>query len=113
MVSEQLAERKRFSYPPYARLIRIALKHRNKYRVEEASKYLSDLLRSGFTTHLLGPEMPAVGRIRDRYIFGITLKIPAGFSLKKSKRFLSKKLTAFAQLKAYRSVQLIVDVDPQ
>ncbi len=113
MVSEQLAERKRFSYPPYARLIRIALKHRNKYRVEEASKYLSDLLRSGFTTHLLGPEMPAVGRIRDRYIFGITLKIPADFSLKKSKRFLSKKLTAFAQLKAYRSVQLIVDVDPQ
>lgn len=113
MVSEQLAERKRFSYPPYARLIQITLKHRDKYRVEEAAKYLSGLLRIGFTNHLLGPEMPAVGRIRNRYIFGITLKIPADFSLKKSKRFLARKLMAFNQLKAYRSVQVIVDVDPQ
>ena len=113
MYAEQLAEREAFLYPPYARLIQITLKHRRQHRVEAAAQYLSDSLRVAFQNCVLGPEMPLIARIRNRYLYKITIKIPRDFSLQKSKRFLAQKCTAFEQLKAYRSVQVVLDVDPQ
>lgn len=113
MAAGQLSERKRFSYPPYTRLVQLTLKHRNKYRAEAAAQYLSDLLRRGFKTQVLGPEMPAIGRVRNLYIYKIMIKIPQAFSLDKSKGFIAKQCMTFEQLKTYRSVRLLLDVDPQ
>ena len=45
MVKDQLVHRKQFDYPPYSRIIRITLKHKNQPTVKSASAYMVKNLR--------------------------------------------------------------------
>ena len=113
MFREQLEERRQFAYPPFVRLIRITLKDRDYNKVEEASKWLGTSLRSVFADRVLGPTTPGISRIRNKHIRTLLLKIPKGSSLKVSKDQLIKVRNSFQAIPQFRSVQLILDVDPQ
>jgi primosomal protein N' (replication factor Y) len=107
----ELIERKQFQYPPFFRLIRITLKHKDYDRVDEAAVWLSKALRQTFGNQVLGPETPAVGRIRNLYIRNILLKIPPKQSLVKTKAALLKIQMHFEAVPSYRAVRLVFDVD--
>src|SRR5690606_10917687 len=67
MYQSQLEERFQFKYPPYYRMIKIIVKDRKFNKMEAASKWLGLSLKNVFKEHVLGPEQPPVGRIRNEY----------------------------------------------
>ena len=113
MFKEQLEERRQFEYPPFVRLIRITLKDRDHNKADEAAKWMGESLHSIYGERVLGPTTPGISRIRNKYIRTLLLKIPKGASIKASKSQLIKVRNTFQAIPQFKSVQLILDVDPQ
>src|SRR5690606_23840482 len=112
MYKEQMEERRQYKYPPYYRLIRYTLKGRDFSKVNEAADWLARALGNIFGENVLGPEFPPVARIRNEYYKNIMLKIPQKQSLSKTKKVADKLTQTFRAIGAYRSVKLVINVDP-
>jgi primosomal protein N' (replication factor Y) len=111
MFEEQTYQRRIYKYPPYYRLIKITLKHKDYIRVNEGADWLKTALYQVFKDHVLGPEFPPVPRIRNLFHKNILIKIPNEQSIKKTKLILSKIRKSFLSTKAFRSVRVVVNVD--
>ncbi|HLV47386.1 MAG TPA: primosomal protein N' [Flavobacterium sp.] len=111
MFKEQMQERLQFRYPPFYRLIRIQLKHADYQKVKEASEWLVQSLTSQIQSEVLGPEEPAVNRIRNQYLRNILIKTPVNQSIKNVKNQINKTLKSFEAIPQYKSVKMIVNVD--
>uniref|UniRef100_UPI0038B43B86 replication restart helicase PriA n=1 Tax=Tenacibaculum xiamenense TaxID=1261553 RepID=UPI0038B43B86 len=111
MYKEQLQDRWQFHYPPYYRIIKITLKHRDYTRVDSGINWLTTALRNSFGQHVLGPAEPVVSRIRNQYIKNVTIKIPPKQSLVKTKDQIQKIRVAFEAIKDYRPIRFTIDVD--
>ena len=112
MFKEQLNERWDYKYPPFYRLIRFTLRSRDYDRTNEAADWLAKALSAVFKKNLLGPEFPPIARIRNEYHKNILLKIPAKQSLVKTKETTSRILESFKAIPGYRSVRVVINVDP-
>jgi len=112
MYKEQLEERHTYKYPPFHRLIKITLKHRDYQKIEEASQWLTQSLCNVLgTSNVLGPETPPVARIRNLYHKHIMIKISPKQSLQAVKKEILRVQLSFKAVAPYRSVRLILDVD--
>jgi primosomal protein N' (replication factor Y) len=111
MCKDQLNDRRQFHYPPFYRLIKITLKHKEYNRVNESAAWFAKSLRNNFGENVLGPEFPPIARIRNLYLKNILLKIPKQQSLSKTKEVISRIKTSFLSISEYRSVRVIIDVD--
>ena len=112
MYKEQLEDRYNYKYPPYYRLVRLSLKSRDFSKTNEAADWIAKAMQNVFKQNVLGPEFPPVARIRNEYYKNIMLKIPHNQSLGKTKSVLDKILISFNAISNYRSVRVIVNVDP-
>ncbi len=113
MYLRQLAERKKFNYPPYFRLIIIRMKHRKSDILNEGAAVFTRDLRGIYGKLVFGPEYPLVGRIRNFYIKQTMLKIPRGLNLQEVKSNVYKSLVRTKTDTKYKSVIFQFDVDPQ
>lgn len=111
MFKEQLVERWQYKYPPYYRLIKITLKHKDYNRVDQASDWLGKSLRNHFKDWVLGPTSPAIGRVRNLYIKDLILKFPLDQSISTVKKQLQKIKNHFQSIGEYRSIRFNLDVD--
>ena len=111
MYKEQLQERWQYKYPPYYRLIKITLKHKDYNKVDSGVNWLFKALYSSFGEYVLGPTAPAVARIRNQYIKNIVIKIPPKQSLVNTKKQLQKIKNTFEAVKDFRPIRFIIDVD--
>ncbi|AUC17060.1 primosomal protein N' [Tenacibaculum sp. SZ-18] len=111
MYAEQLQDRWQYHYPPYYRLIKITLKHRDYTKVNEGINWLARALQNVFFENVLGPTAPAVSRVRNQYIKNLMIKIPPKQSLAKTKEHLQKIKTTFEAVKEFRPIRFIVDID--
>jgi primosomal protein N' (replication factor Y) len=111
MYKEQLYERKIYYYPPFYRLIKLTLKHRDFEKLKEGSFWLYQVLQQNLTTPVLGPEEPAIGRIRNEYIRTILIKIPGETSLQGTKKTIQKILNSFDLVSQYRTIKVTINVD--
>jgi len=111
MYKDQMEERHQFSYPPLIRLVRIVLKHKDFVKVDNAANWMGKSLTNSFGDQVLGPTSPSIGRIRNKYIKSILIKLPANTSLKQSKGHIQKIKDSFMSIPDFRPVQVIVDVD--
>jgi primosomal protein N' (replication factor Y) len=111
MFKEQLQERWQYKYPPYYRVIKITLKHRDYNKVESGVNWLAKALRNCFGEHVLGPTAPAVSRIRNQYIKNIVIKIPPEQGLGNTKKQLLNVKNAFEAVSVFRPIRFIIDVD--
>ncbi|MBO6517290.1 MAG: primosomal protein N' [Bacteroidia bacterium] len=109
---KEITEREKFHYPPFSRLIRITVKHKDYVHTEKASDMLALLIRDQLGSMMLGPEEPYITKIRGLFIRQILIKIAPPMSLTGVKKYLRAKLDIFKQNKDYRQVRVIVDVDP-
>ncbi len=105
-------ERRFFNYPPYSHLVRIVLHHRYDKTVERAAQYLASLLRAAFADRVLGPDKPAVGRIKQQHIRTILLKVENKVSLARVRPLLKQARNTLLQDKSLAAVTLFFDVDP-
>jgi primosomal protein N' (replication factor Y) len=111
MFKEQMNERYNYKYPPIYRIIKITLKHKEYNRVNESSDWLAKSLRQVFPDYVLGPEFPPIARIRNQYQKNILIKIPPRQSLIKTKEAILKIKNSFLNVKDFRSVRVILNVD--
>ena len=111
MYKEQLYERKIYYYPPFYRLIRLTLKHRDFEKLKEGSMWLYQVLYQNLSIPVLGPEEPAIGRIRNEYIRNIMIKIPGDASIQATKKTIQKVLNSFDLVSQYRTIKITVNVD--
>lgn len=111
MYKEQLYERKIYYYPPYFKLIKLTLKHRDFEKLKEGSMWLYQVLKQQFDIPVLGPEEPPVSRIRNEYIRTILIKIPQERSLTITKKTIQKILNSFGAVSQFRAIKVAINVD--
>jgi primosomal protein N' (replication factor Y) len=109
---ELLAERHEFRYPPFYRLIDIYLKHKDDRMVDMAATELGTRLRQWFGIRLLGPDKPAVAKVKQQNIRKMILKLENGIDSKKVREYLLLAQSQMLADKRYASLQIYYDVDP-
>lgn len=110
----ELAERNRFFYPPFSRIIKLTLKSRDVRELESDARLLGTMLKNDLgSKRVLGPEEPPVARIRNLYIREIFLKYEReGIKPSAFKSKIDDVLKAFDKKKNAPNLRLIIDVDP-
>jgi primosomal protein N' (replication factor Y) len=112
MFNSQLEERRKFQYPPFARLVEITLKHTNRDILDNAAAFLAGRLRKSIRDTILGPEYPLVSRVQNLYLKNLLVKIEKGRDLSRVKSRISDRIAELPGIPGFRSVRVNVDVDP-
>jgi primosomal protein N' (replication factor Y) len=112
MYAQEIIERKNFHYPPFFRLIRLTIRHKDPDLVDYASDKLAEMLRNVLGRRVLGPEFPLVSRIKNYYNKNILIKIERQAAVSKAKEVIEKQLLDFQSEKEFKPVRVIIDVDP-
>lgn len=112
MYQSQLAEREKFNYPPFCRIVQLSLRHVDADLINKAASELAKTLRALFGKRMLGPEYPNVSRIRNQYLKNILLKFEKGIPLPKAKDEIKKAIIKLNAHPDYKSVRVLIDVDP-
>ena len=111
MYNEQLYERQIYKYPPYFKLVKLTLKHRDFDKLKQGSMWLYQVMQQNLPMPVLGPEEPPISRIRNEYIRTIMVKIPMNISVGNTKKTIQKMLNSFEAVPSYRSIRVIANVD--
>lgn len=111
MYKEQLYDRQIYKYPPYYRIIKLVLKQRDYDKLKQGSLWLYQVLQQNLNIPVLGPEEPAINRIRNEYLRTIMIKIPQSVAIGTTKKTIQKILNSFEAVPQYRSVKVTVNVD--
>jgi primosomal protein N' (replication factor Y) len=111
MYKEQLYDRKIYKYPPYFRIIKLTLKQRDYNKLKEGAMWLYQVMSQNLNMPVLGPEEPAISRIRNEYIRTIMIKIPQNASIGGTKKTIQKILNSFEAVAAYRAIKVTINVD--
>jgi primosomal protein N' (replication factor Y) len=112
MYESQMEERRIFNYPPFSRLIKITIRHKDKTSLNEFSASLGDDLRRSLGKRVLGPEFPVIPRIQLWYIKNILIKIEREKPLAKAKELIMESIDRIAGSKGAGSLRMDIDVDP-
>ena len=110
--AEQIEERRLFIYPPFCRLIYVYLRHREERVVDAAAIVMGNMLRSWFGERILGPDKPAVSRIKTMHIRKLLIKLELGINHEKARTYLHRAYETILNTKDYKTVQIYFDVDP-
>lgn len=111
MYKEQLYERQIYKYPPFFRLIKLTLKHKDFEKLKEGSMWLYQVMQQNLNVPVLGPEEPGINRIRNEYIRTIMVKIPQDSSISSTKKTIQKILNSFDVVPQYRAIKVTANVD--
>ncbi len=109
---DMVAERQAFNYPPFHHLIYVFLKHKHDDVVNTASIELASRLRQWFGGRVLGPDKPAVAKVKTMNIRKIVLKLENGIDNKKVRQYLLLAQQQMLTDKRYGALQVYYDVDP-
>jgi len=107
-----IVERQQFHYPPYYRLVYVYLKHKQDRVVDTAAVEMASRLRQWFGARLLGPDKPAVAKVKSLSIRKLVLKLELGINMGDVRKYLALAQQQMLQDKRYVSLQIYYDVDP-
>jgi primosomal protein N' (replication factor Y) len=105
-------ERLAFRYPPFCRLVYVYVKHRQESLAEGAALTLGSWLRQWFGARVLGPDKPAVAKVKTLAIRKLMLKLEPGLNMADVRKYLALARQQLLQDKRYASLQVYFDVDP-
>ncbi|HEX8378056.1 MAG TPA: primosomal protein N', partial [Pedobacter sp.] len=111
MYKEQLYERQIYNYPPFFKLIRLTLRHRDFEKLREGSLWIYQVIKDNLDMPVLGPEEPVISRIRNEYIRTIMIKIPPAKPLEGTKKTIRRILDSFETVAQYRAIKVTINVD--
>lgn len=112
MYGNEIIDRRNFKYPPFYRLIDFTLKHSDAVKVRQGAREFAAELKQVFGDRLLGPEAPAIARVRNKYHQKILLKVERNASLRAVKMKVMEKVAKFESQSTYKAVRIVIDVDP-
>ena len=107
-----LEERRAFHYPPFYHLVYVFLKHKHEQVCHQASMELGQTLRSWFGDRVLGPDKPAVAKVKTMNIRKIVIKLENGIDQQKVREYLRYAQEQMSKDPRYGALQIYYDVDP-
>ncbi|MBY0424389.1 MAG: primosomal protein N', partial [Cytophagales bacterium] len=110
----EISEREQFNYPPFSRIIKLEIKHKDKQICHKGSSELAHALiqRLG-SKRMLGPEAPLMEKLRDYYLQEVWIKLERDkIDIPKSKMLIREEINKIISLKEYRQLYIQVNVDP-
>ena len=93
-------------------MIGITLKHKNQRKLDEAALQLAIMMRKSFGSRVLGPEYPAIARIRNYYHKNVLLKIELEGSVVEAKNILQTIIERTQEHPDFKSIRFIINIDP-
>ena len=75
MCRVQLEERSMFGYPPFTKIIRLSVRHRDLDELNVSAERFAESLRRQLGSHVLGPEFPVIMQVQKWYIKTIMVRI--------------------------------------
>lgn len=110
--ADLLEERRLFRYPPFFRLVYVYLKHAKEQVAETAGIELGSRLQQLFGDRVLGPDKPAVARVKTLHIRKLVLKLEPSLSGEQVRQCLRYAHNEMAKDKKYATLHVFYDVDP-
>ena len=108
----EIADRQRYRYPPFTRVVNIYLKHKDAATVDSLAVSYTIALRRTFGQRVLGPEKPYVSRVSTWYLQSVMLKVESEASMTKVKALLREIYIGMASDPRMKQAMLYYDVDP-
>jgi len=112
--NHEIEDREKYKYPPFYRLIKITLKHREPGVLSNGAGALADRIKK--TVHkklVLGPHEPMITKIRNFYLKEIIIKISRNSrELHRLKQGLMDDASFIKQQKDFKQLIIVFDVDP-
>lgn len=107
-----LTERCQFRYPPFCRLVYVFMKHRSDSVADCAGHNMGHLLRQWFGARVLGPDRPAVAKVKSLAIRKLVLKLEPGLNMGDVRKYLALARQQILKDKRFSSLQIYFDIDP-
>ena len=112
MYAFELENRRQFFYPPFSRIIKITLKHKQKDVVDDIAEKLGAALQKDLNNFVVGPAAPVVNRIRNQYLMELLIKLPLDMKLiARYKKVIRNHFNLLLNEKKFKAVWMIADVD--
>ncbi|HFC01037.1 MAG TPA: primosomal protein N', partial [Phaeodactylibacter sp.] len=109
----EIEERKLFSYPPFQRLIKITLKHKDPRLLNEGTKIYAKFVKERLGFRMIGPAVPGIPRVRGSFLLEIFLKMEKDPKwLAYAKALLIEARHQLQKTKGFSGIRVNVDVDP-
>lgn len=110
---EEIAQRRKFSYPPIVRLVQLHLRHKDSDRVLQAARQVHELLQRHLGKRVYDPVVPSPARLRGLFLADILIKLERkGTTLHLVRDLIRQAETLLAQDSKLKSVQIFADADP-
>ncbi len=109
----EIMERQAFKYPPFTRLIKITLKHKDPKVVNKAGDMMAFELKKELGNRVKGPAVPYVARVRGMYLLDILIKLELNNTyIAQAKALILQEQLDIQKQKGLTGVRINVDVDP-
>jgi primosomal protein N' (replication factor Y) (superfamily II helicase) len=112
--TSEINEREAFSYPPFVRLIKLTIRHRDAKKVSDAAYLLVDQLNQNISAQkVYGPIQPIISKIRNKYLYEILIKVSRNEKhLNQVKTNIWKSAQQVVLTERFKGVQVLYNVDP-
>ena len=108
----EIKERFQFAYPPFMRLMRITLKHKEDDVVSRAAVMIGKMLQPQLNDHILGPEKPYIPRINNYYLQQFLIRLDKKAESAELKHRIIEQIKRALRQPEYKQVRLNIDIDP-
>ncbi len=108
----ELEERRQYNYPPFARIVNIYLKHRDRAVVDKIAREYANRLRSLLGNRVNGPVEPSIERVASLYIRQVRLRIETSASIRRVKEILREEYIQLNSSPIKSNISIYYDVDP-
>ena len=109
----EAATRQQFSYPPFTRMVKLIIRHRQAEKAEQGARQLAETIQSIEGVYIQGPAAALVARVRNYYIQEIWLKLPNDPNfLLTAKGQIAVAINTTMQKRGNAALQIIADIDP-
>jgi primosomal protein N' (replication factor Y) len=112
MFRMQAEERKVFNYPPFCRMIKLTIRHKERAQVNYYSDMLGSELKSHFGKRVLGPESAVIPMVQLWYIKTILIKIEREKPAGRAKQLIMEAIERIEKQKGASGLRIGIDVDP-
>ena len=112
MFRMQSDERITFNYPPFCRMVKISVKHKDRTQLNYYSDILGRDLKEIFGKRVLGPESPVISQVQLWYIKTILIKIEREKPPTKAKQLILEAIDRLEKVKGASALKIAIDVDP-
>jgi len=112
LFDHEIRERHAYGYPPFVRMIKITIKHRDDDTAERAGLALAERIRVVGPGQMLGPERPHIPRINNYFLRQLLIKLHRNPQLPQIKLQILEAIQALEAEDGFKGIRVVVDVDP-